>query len=195
MRRLIWAGVVLGVAMAQPAQASIILDFETPGTGLNLNVAPLLTPYGTITASASGLSSLLVFPEAATGLSGNFLLHYDGANVNEFGQLAFDFDVSSITFRWAGRITGVITVEAMDAAFTVLDSFFDGNTTADLPGGPTTLSGPNIRYLRFGDYPGGQLQVALDDIEIVPEAVPEPATLLLLGGGLAGLAARRRKMS
>lgn len=114
-----------------------------------------------------------------------------GASERQYGQLAFGFGVSSITFYWSGRIGGVFTAQALDSGLNVVASFFDGDTSGDLPGGPTTLSGPDIRYLRFGDYPGGALQVTLDDIQIDP--VPEPGTLLLLGGGLLGLTRVRRR--
>ena len=169
-----------------------MLDFDTAATGLTIFSMPLMTPFGTITASTSGsLNQFFVVSLPNQGLSGNSLFHDSGGD--GFAQLAFGFSASSITFRWGGYYSGAFTAQALDASLNVVDSFFDSDTSLDLPGGPTTLSGAGIRYLRFGDYPGGANNAAIDDVAI--EAVPEPATLFLLGGGLLGLAARRRRTS
>ena len=60
--------------------------------------------------------------------------------------------------------------------------------------GPLVLSGPTQLVLFYWDTftPDNSGSVRVD---IQPSAVPEPATLLLLGGGLSGLALRRRRKS
>jgi len=60
--------------------------------------------------------------------------------------------------------------------------------------GPLVLSGPTQLELFYWDTftPDNTGSVRVD---IQPGAVPEPATLLLLGSGLSGLALRRRRKS
>lgn len=175
-------------AAVSSAQAVIIsIDFDTAATGSGIIAAPLVTAAGTVTASASEGSSLSLatFP----GGSGDGLRHGQTTETS-YGQLAFDFNVSAITFIYAGFVSGDILVEALDLGLGVVDSFFDGDTNDDLPGGPVTLSGAGIRFLRFSDTPSGGSQSGIDSLRIVTASVPEPGTVALLGLGLLGIARR-----
>jgi hypothetical protein len=67
------------------------------------------------------------------------------------------------------------------------------------PGGSMTLNGGLYQYIGSGTYPGlyqrqgDHMAFSLQGSIVNDTAVPEPATMLLFGTGLAGLAAARRR--
>lgn len=172
------------------SHAVVILDFDSPATGSTITSVPLVTADGTITASATS-GSLYVTSGAGGGFTGN-ALRFDETFDGGYGQLAFDYNVSSISFLYAGFLSGFFTGQALDASFNVIDSFFDGDTNNDLPGGPVILSGAGIRYFRFFDGPGGASFAGVDNVQITA-AVPEPSIVALMAMGLFGLGWARKK--
>lgn len=182
--RLLFALAIACSLVSGATAATILLDADTPATGSNLDVAPLVTPYGTITFDAE------VRPTAdpdlvAAGSTGNVF----DVNNTETATMLFDFDVESITFLYGGN-DGVMDIRAFDINDLLVDSFFQGNTGDGQLAGPVTLSGGGIRKLFWQD-PGLNF-AAIDNLVI---EIPEPSALSLAAVGLAALlvAIRRRQ--
>lgn len=105
----------------------------------------------------------------------------------------FDSPTSFVSL-WGGDSGGDTdswTLQVFDAANSSLGLVASG----DWIGSPyTQLSLSAAGIVRFeARWTGNEAGIAWDDLQFNASAVPEPATLALLGFGLAGLAASRRR--
>ena len=186
---------VVMFCMLLPTQSSqaatIILDAETPATGSNLDTTPLVTPFGEISFTGTVIPHYDSDMPIGSGFStDNGGVPGSGGSTIEPAFLMFDFDVQSVEFLYGGN-SGAILVDALNINGIVVDSFFQDGTHANQPIGPVTLTGANIRTIRFEDPE--IVLVALDNIVIEP--VPEPATMAILALGGIGVLRRRRRRS
>lgn len=191
----------------------------TPGTGSsNAGDTYSFGAAASTDRALGGLQSTTLIPTFGAAFindTGATITSLEIAYTGEQWRLGTLSRSDSIDFQYSTDATSLTTGSYTDVASLDFSSpttsgavgSLDGNSAANRTALSSTISGLNIPnggtfWIRWSDFnaTGADDGLAVDDFLLTPRGttispVPEPGTLLLLGLGLAGLAAVRRRMS
>jgi PEP-CTERM motif len=218
MRRLLLT-TVLAMLIAAPASASSFLvndSFET-GDFTGWVTGDLASPFFPLSVQATGAANTFGWPWSSTATDGNFVAFtgFDGAGPGTIfiaQDVLVPLDATTISFDWRAawdlssfgatldrlldfnvqpfggganlQSTNILTA----TAGTIISDSGNMTSTIDI----SAFAGQSVRFAWDMTIPenfSGPAQLQIDNIDTTP--VPEPASLTLLGLGLAGIGARR----
>jgi hypothetical protein len=191
------AGAVAVAAALVPAPAQATLfDFENIALG---TTTTFTDKVGGLTATFTGSASVCSSGGQFVSLTGNIEAQELCTAGNQTGPLGISFssDLSSVSFDFATvelvpGTPGALTVQAFENANLVATAVFNSTVPPGNPGGEglASIAGTFNRLVLTGDT--SDTLLAIDNIN-TPALVPEPASIALLGTGLASLVLLRRR--